>query len=218
MLVPVPSLPTQIGPPTEFARRLSIWIAFCLLLQISVCVLRIVAFLDIMGGFMMGFMIGLGCYGWKMDCNITFMSSWGALCLVNGTFDLARCIDLAVHSPRPFFLKTATVMYNLGSAVLIAVPVVCYMGAILAWLLYKDFAAMDIAGPGGEGAAPFNNNDPLGNYREGQPPLGLAGHRGSLRAEPFSGEGHRLGATMDDNIAPETVAPQAPQNQAAAAH
>lgn len=196
MLIPMPSLPMQIGPPTEFARRMRIWVGLILGLQFLACFGRIFLFLDILGGFIMVFMIALGWYGWKADMNITFLTSWGGLCLVNGTFDLARCVDIAVHAPNSFFDRELGFAYNLGSVTLIAIPVSCFLGAAVAYFLYRDFESLNTPAPTGEGndwGAPLTGGGAFGG--EGRR-LG-GGSRGPA-TQPFQGEGHRLG----DSTAP----------------
>ena len=50
-----------------------------LIIQTIFCMLRLGLLLDIMGGFIMGVIIGLGWYGWKNDMHITFLCYWGLM-------------------------------------------------------------------------------------------------------------------------------------------
>merc|ERR1719181_2089387 len=109
-----------------------------LIIQTITCTLRMVVLLDIMGGFIQAIAIGLGGYAWKEDMNITFICYWGMLSLFNGAFDLVKLIDFQVKSPLPLFSSEAPTMYNVASAIQLAIPLSVLGGVILAWRLYKD--------------------------------------------------------------------------------
>merc|ERR1719388_535098 len=108
-----------------------------LIIQTTVCVLRMFILLDIMGGFIMGIAIGLGWHAWKEDMHITFICYWGMLSLFNGAFDLVKLIDFQVKSPMPLFSSEAPMMYNFGGVVQLAIPFSALAGCVLAWYLYK---------------------------------------------------------------------------------
>mmetsp|Transcript_62374 Transcript_62374/g.182229 ORF Transcript_62374/g.182229 Transcript_62374/m.182229 type:complete len:197 (-) Transcript_62374:111-701(-) len=196
MLLPLPSPPMQIGPPTEYARSRSPWMLALLIIQSVLCVLRIAFILDIMGGFIMLIMVGIGWYAWKEHLHITFVCSWGLLCLVNGSFDAVRLIDAAVKSQLPLFSSKFNFWYNLSSAVQIMIPVFTLAGALLAWFLYRDYS--DHALP----VQDFGDNRPYSTYgasgQQDARPLGrtMGDPYGDRKlAEPFAGQGHRLGTS-----------------------
>mmetsp|Transcript_40238 Transcript_40238/g.93567 ORF Transcript_40238/g.93567 Transcript_40238/m.93567 type:complete len:198 (+) Transcript_40238:83-676(+) len=196
MFLPLPSPPIQIGPPSEYARKRQPWLFALLVLQATVCAFRIFCLLDIMGGFIMLIMVAIGCYAWKEDMHITFICSWGLLCLVNGVFDSVRFIDLAVKSTSPMFSGHLSFWYNLGSTVQILIPACTLAGAVLAWFLYQDYAAQALPGSDGD-FLPFNTYGTLGRNDAldamGAPAgRGFAG--GKATAQPFAGQGHRLGS------------------------
>merc|ERR1719353_2611469 len=115
MILPMPAMP--MGSATEYARSMSCPLCSILVLQTTVCALRMFMLLDIMGGFIMGIAIGLGWYAWKEHMHITFICYWGMLSLFNGCFDLVKLIDAQVKSPMPMFSGEAGTMYNVASAI-----------------------------------------------------------------------------------------------------
>merc|ERR1719221_1299725 len=114
-----------------------------LVVQTTMCILRMVVNLDIMGGFISAIGIGLGWYAWKEDMNITFICYWGMMCLINGTLDFVKWIDMAVHSPLPVFSSSASKTYNAASVnLLILLSVLA--AALFAWRLYKIHKEGDV--------------------------------------------------------------------------
>merc|ERR1719181_441702 len=125
-----------MGGASEYAKSRSGVMLALLILQTTLCVLRMVMLLDIMGGFIMGIAIGLGWYAWKEDMNITFICYWGMISLFNGAFDLVKLIDFQVKSPLPLFSADAPLMYNVVSVIQLAIPFSVLGGCILAWNIY----------------------------------------------------------------------------------
>lgn len=182
MILPLPALPLQIGPPTDFARKISPWFLFILILQAVACVFRVWIFLDIMGGFVMGIQIWLGWYAWKEDMNITFISCFGFLCLLNGVFDAVRFIDYAVKVAQPIFGSNLIYL----TLIEIAVPLFSLIGTVMAWLIYRDYERHALPAPVGSDV--FQEGTPLINHRanETSPPP---------RQHAFTGHGQRLGSS-----------------------
>lgn len=161
MLIPMPTMPAQIGPPSQYALTQGPWVAFVLTLQSIVCMLRMLMLLDIMGGFLMAIMIGLGYFAWREDMNITTICYWGVLCAINGLFDAVKVIDYLVKLRGvPLFSSKLPLEYNLAHATLIAIPVVTLMGVPLAWNLYKDYTEVGILGEPPAGFHDYGNNPP----------------------------------------------------------
>merc|ERR1740129_2492837 len=113
--------------------------------QLTACLLSLVLLLDIMGGFLMAIGIGVGWYAYR-EMNMSCVYYWGFLCLINGTFDLVRCIDHWVKSPLPPFSSKMSAAYNFVSGLLLAIPLVSLAGA---WLAYKMYRAQEEAEPSG---------------------------------------------------------------------
>merc|ERR1719171_3160832 len=111
-----------MGGASDYAKSMSGVMLALLILQTTLCVLRMFLLLDIMGGFIMGIAIGLGWYAWKEEMHITFICYWGMLSLFNGVFDLVKLIDFAVKSPMPLFSAQAPAMYNVASFIQLAIP------------------------------------------------------------------------------------------------
>eukprot|EP00747_Dinoflagellata_sp_TGD_P163996 gnl/TRDRNA2_/TRDRNA2_183328_c0_seq1.p1 gnl/TRDRNA2_/TRDRNA2_183328_c0~~gnl/TRDRNA2_/TRDRNA2_183328_c0_seq1.p1 ORF type:complete len:192 (+),score=39.92 gnl/TRDRNA2_/TRDRNA2_183328_c0_seq1:59-634(+) len=191
MLLPMPSLPVQIGPPSEYAKGKRKWLLAILILQSAICICRIVSFLDIMGGFIMAIMIGLGWYAWREDMHMTFLSSWGMLCMINGMFDLVRLVDIIVKTDDPLFSRKKSFGWNFNSVVLILIPISAFLGTALAWLLYREYQVQQL---------PYNDM----NF-ETRPlnPMSAAAGGGQNGFRPvqspafqsFQGAGHKLGTS-----------------------
>lgn len=146
MLIPLPAMPAQIGPASEYANRRRPVLLALLIFQTLVCIARMVLLLDIMGGFIMAIMIGLGWYAWSQEMNITFICYWGMLCLINGVFDLVKLIDhLVKKGDIPLFSSELPYWYNMLSATLVCIPVSALLGLPLAWFLYKDYTEGDMS-------------------------------------------------------------------------
>merc|ERR1712110_1225564 len=106
-------------------------------------IIRIGLFLDIMGGFIMAIIVGLGWYARKEGMHITFVCYWGMMCLINGAFDLVKWIDQVVHSPFPVFSGQLPASYNVTSAIALAIPLSVLLGAPFAYIIYKSHTAED---------------------------------------------------------------------------
>lgn len=182
MLAP---LPIQIGPPTQYALSRRHHLLAVLILQTVVCILRVVATLDVLGGFIMAVTIGIGLYGWKDDMNVTFIIYWGMLNFINGVFDIIRLIDLSVnHTDVPLWSKDLPMPIRLANLVLVLVPISELLGVPLACNLYTDYMdSVVVVEPIGAGAGfgmPTNDGG-------GRRPGGLAQNYGMPQ-----GEGQRL--------------------------
>mmetsp|Transcript_15052 Transcript_15052/g.34281 ORF Transcript_15052/g.34281 Transcript_15052/m.34281 type:complete len:191 (+) Transcript_15052:140-712(+) len=181
----LPPLPIQLGPATDYAKRRRPLLVVVLSFQTVICLLNIFVNLDIMGGFILGITAAMGWLAWFKEMDITYLTSWGMLCLINGVLDTVRLIDIAVR--LPLFTDGESVAYNLGSAIRILTPFASLTGALMAWFLYKDYQQQSMQNPMyGQGYG-----QQLGETR---PLLGdnLVQRQQPTQA-PFSGEGHRLG-------------------------
>lgn len=189
MVLPMPAMPMQYGPPSNYALSRRPLLVFVLTFQAIVCFMRIFLCLDIMGGFLMSIMIGMGFYAWRQEINITMIAYWGMLCLVNGVFDLVRFIDYAVKLMGPFMSSELSSRYNLTNLTMLLVPLSQLAGAPLAYFLFKDYAGNPEAAPiagSAPGAPQAGFADPHRQTRQSQA-------RGSTFSA-FSGHGQRLGA------------------------
>mmetsp|Transcript_88336 Transcript_88336/g.152969 ORF Transcript_88336/g.152969 Transcript_88336/m.152969 type:complete len:185 (-) Transcript_88336:81-635(-) len=181
MLIPLPPMPQQMGPPTDYARSRKPVLLLILILQTAFVVFTMVVLLDIIGGFIMAIVCGLGWYAYRQDMNITLICYWGMISLFYGVFDLVKLLDFAVNSPLPLFSKHSSFKYNFDHAIMIAGPVNSLLGALLAYYLYQD----------------HSSPEPPDDYRpfraEGRGGGGGFGSMGASRPQVFSGAGHRLG-------------------------
>mmetsp|Transcript_96504 Transcript_96504/g.242067 ORF Transcript_96504/g.242067 Transcript_96504/m.242067 type:complete len:192 (-) Transcript_96504:56-631(-) len=144
MLLPMPAVPMQAGPPSTYARSMKPIVLAALVFQTVMCCCRIFLFLDIMGGFIMAICIGVGWYAWREDMNIGFICYWAMMCLVNGAFDLVKWIDGAVKSPLPVFSTKMPAQYNFVSAIALCIPLSVLLGAPIGWRLYKHYTEGDV--------------------------------------------------------------------------
>ncbi|CAK0846567.1 unnamed protein product [Prorocentrum cordatum] len=186
MLLPMPPMPAQMGPASESLRAMSPWMLALLVLQTVLCSVRIVVFLDILGGFIPAIGIGIGWYAWKDDMNITFICYWGVMCLINGAFDFVKWIDSAVHAQMPLFSSKASTTYNVLSAVQLLIPLSVLAAAPFAYRAYKVHSEGDArASPGFSSLGPAGPSAP----EERRSLLG----RPSQQYTAFAGSGQRLG-------------------------
>merc|ERR1719409_309725 len=93
-------MPQQVGPPSGYLLSWRPWMCALLVLQTFLDVCKIFLLLDIMGGFIMSIIVGLGWYAWKEGMHITFICYWGVGGAINGTFELVSVIDAVVHMPK----------------------------------------------------------------------------------------------------------------------
>mmetsp|Transcript_106105 Transcript_106105/g.167563 ORF Transcript_106105/g.167563 Transcript_106105/m.167563 type:complete len:186 (-) Transcript_106105:8-565(-) len=183
MVIPLPPMPDQIGPPTEFALQMRCPMATLLVVQSILVVCRwLPPLLDILGGFIMMIVVGFGWYAWSQDVNITYVCYWGGLCLIEGIFAIVKLIHQQVHSPYPLFSDKMSDLYNFGNGVLVAVPIFLLLGSVMAWFLYKD--SRDGSGEIRPLNQPYRDDAQAGNFRFS---------RQSQTFQPFGGQGQTLG-------------------------
>eukprot|EP00448_Togula_jolla_P030300 CAMPEP_0170618690 /NCGR_PEP_ID=MMETSP0224-20130122/27093_1 /TAXON_ID=285029 /ORGANISM="Togula jolla, Strain CCCM 725" /LENGTH=183 /DNA_ID=CAMNT_0010944681 /DNA_START=113 /DNA_END=664 /DNA_ORIENTATION=+ len=182
-------MPSSDAGPTPYVKSRAPFMLALLLAQSAVCGLRLVLLLDIMGGFIMAIMVGLGWYAWKESMHITFVSYWGFMCLINGCFDLVKFVDYWVKSPMPLFSSELSAGYNLMSGTVILIPLVTLPGALLAYYMYKSQSEADTGIYGGGGG----QEERASLWSGGGASAGRIG-RGSGNFQAFGGSGQRLGA------------------------
>lgn len=124
-------VPLQVGPATPYARNVQHWMKGIVVLQACTCVLRFVALKDVVGGFWMVLICGLGWYAWQEDMNITYVCCWGLASIVNSFFDMAALAISVLFS----ILKL-----DLFDIILRTLPPLSeLLGAGFAWHLYLDY-------------------------------------------------------------------------------
>eukprot|EP00929_Paragymnodinium_shiwhaense_P102559 TRINITY_DN65768_c0_g1_i1.p2 TRINITY_DN65768_c0_g1~~TRINITY_DN65768_c0_g1_i1.p2 ORF type:complete len:186 (+),score=35.18 TRINITY_DN65768_c0_g1_i1:151-708(+) len=183
MLIPMPPMPQQTGPPSSFLVSWRPWMLVLLLLQTMLCFFRIVLprLLDIMGGFIMSIICGLGWYGWSKDMHITFICYWGMMGAINGTFDLVALIDYAVKLPpgASLFSSDMPFEYNFTAAVRVGCPISLMIGGYAAYSMYSR---MDE--PAARGGGEWADDRPM-------MPRGSTARQSTFQT--FAGQGQRLG-------------------------
>jgi hypothetical protein len=104
-----------------------------LIIQVIACIARIAVLKDIMGGLWMGLVILIGAHGcYEGPMNITYISCWGALCVMNGFFDV-----LGMVIPGIFGILTFQLF---ETCIRVVVPLAYLLGASFAYHLYLDYA------------------------------------------------------------------------------
>jgi hypothetical protein len=178
-------------------------VALILILQSIVCILRFVVWGDIPGGFVMAITIGIGGYGLKEDMNITWISYWGLLCFVNGTFDLVKLIDYGVHKPISPISERLSPERRFANAVLISLPIVTMLACPLVYYMYQDYVGGIMYEPvesneWGHGGRPGNHDERaqiIGNAGNQLADITLGGANAPVRGasfRPFEGQGQKL--------------------------
>lgn len=153
-------IPVQVGPATPYAQNVKSWMKTILLMQASVCVCRFVFLQDLVGGFWMLLICGLGWYAYTEDMNITYICCWGLASAVNGLFDIAT---LAITL---LFNLIRLAMFDILLRVL--APMAELLGAGFAWHLYLDhYSHVDSTMSG----VLSNMQDPLGKLVNSTDPM-----------------------------------------------
>ena len=139
----------------------------------------------------MAIMIAVGFCAIREDFNVQLLCYWGLMCLINGSFDLVKLIDLLVKSHMPLFSAKLSQQYNIENGIALSIPVTTLLGVPMAWWIYRDWMAggeaEQLPGPGNgnlrftQGEAPTENSS-------------LLGGRGSAQFTAFEGQGRRLGS------------------------
>jgi hypothetical protein len=126
------NFPVQTGPATQYAMRQRSWMQFILGAQLVLMLLQLFYLMNFIGFFWMFLVFVVGAYAYRQDnMNITYISAWGVLCLINGLLDI-----VAMIIPLVFGLMSLDV---LGIIVRICIPLSELLGAAFAWDLYCDF-------------------------------------------------------------------------------
>ncbi|CAK8993903.1 unnamed protein product [Durusdinium trenchii] len=191
MVIPIPAMGVMGGPPTPYALARRPWVQCVLILQSLCCLARMVVFLDIMGGFLMAIMIAVGICAIREDFNVQLLCYWGFMCLINGSFDLVKLIDVLVKSHLPLFSTKMPQEYNIYNGIALSIPVTTLLGVPLAWWIYRDWSNggdADLPGPAGgryqgQGEGPTERSSLLG-----------APQAGPAQFTAFEGQGRRLGS------------------------
>jgi len=125
------NIPVQVGPVTEYARKLRPWMHTILVLQVIICVCRLFVLKEITGVLWMLLVSGVGWYALYVDLNITYVCVWGALCLIQGFLEFFALLIPGVVGILKFsFLNTV---------VRVSAPLVYLLGALFAWHLFHDY-------------------------------------------------------------------------------
>jgi len=203
MVIPLPmGLFSQVGPPTEFGLRMRFWFIVLLTVMTFVTCSRLFVLLDIVPGFFFGILVGMGIFAVHSSMDMQILAFFGITCLFCGVMDLLHLVDFIVRvryksqQPVPFFSEDYPTIVNFGNAIRIAVPITQLVGAMMTWVVWKDYrdsaASEDV---GYQAFAPGDAGERGYGAAGGRPPPreSNAGQT-SENFQAFSGQGQRLGA------------------------
>merc|ERR1719272_78542 len=97
---------------------------------------------DIIGGFILAIVCGLGWYAVKTDMNVQWISYYGMMGGIQAIFGIVRLIDIMVNMP-------STIGADILSFVHIVGPLSCLAGAALSYSIYKDYTSQTYGASGG---------------------------------------------------------------------
>jgi len=213
-------IPVQVGPPTEYARKLKPWLFGLLLVQVALTIWYELFKFHLLGVFVQAVQIGIGYYAWVQDMNITLVCIFGVVCFING-------VILTVMALVP--ICSSALRLNIQDTV-----AACFMpfgnlaGAVLARLVYVDWkknqdeieskyarmAQQQAQGSGATGQGGFFAGL-FGGATGGASQYGTVGAGAATASQPlFSGMGFTLGG--DPNLANARAAGQNAFSQGAA--
>jgi len=181
------ALPVQYGPATEYARQKRGLLFLILLAQVLLMAFRLIFSLDIFGALFMALQVAIGGYAWQQDMNITYLSLYGIICLINAIFSgIAAIIPILWNFVTLDFFSCVSACF---------LPVADAAGAYLSWLIYNDFSNTQkglMAMPQGmpQQAGMFGGMGGMFAASEAQP-FG----KGADGRSMFSGTGYTLGST-----------------------
>lgn len=125
-------IPLMPGQPSEHRMGLKAWMIALLVAQLAVAVLRIVMLHDFAGGLWMLLTAAIGFYGYWNYMNITYLSCWGVICVVNGFLDLLQTILPLIFGILKFDFLLSFIRFSC--------PFTYWFSASFAYHLYLDYA------------------------------------------------------------------------------
>eukprot|EP00746_Dinoflagellata_sp_MGD_P092143 gnl/MRDRNA2_/MRDRNA2_36475_c0_seq1.p1 gnl/MRDRNA2_/MRDRNA2_36475_c0~~gnl/MRDRNA2_/MRDRNA2_36475_c0_seq1.p1 ORF type:complete len:207 (-),score=27.44 gnl/MRDRNA2_/MRDRNA2_36475_c0_seq1:145-672(-) len=173
MVLPMPAMPQQMGPPSEYAKNQKCPYSFFLVVATLLVLARLAIMLDILGGFIAAITVGLGWYAVSKDMDVQWVCYAGMMSLIQCVFGAVKAIDIGVHDLETLKIPFALVMY-------VGAPVVMLIIALMSYGLYKDYQSCNVESGSGGGQA-YGERVPLGANRE------------TPGFTPFQGSGQRLG-------------------------
>eukprot|EP00746_Dinoflagellata_sp_MGD_P001003 gnl/MRDRNA2_/MRDRNA2_101863_c0_seq1.p1 gnl/MRDRNA2_/MRDRNA2_101863_c0~~gnl/MRDRNA2_/MRDRNA2_101863_c0_seq1.p1 ORF type:complete len:178 (+),score=19.14 gnl/MRDRNA2_/MRDRNA2_101863_c0_seq1:100-633(+) len=163
----------QPVPPSEYAKGKKP-LFFVLLVFSTACVIaRIYPGRDPLGGVTWGIAIGLGWWAVQREMDIQGICCCGFLCLLQGVFDAAKVLDVAVHQ-KPHLGHRSPLYYALLLCMIISAVLSLSISQI-SYRIYKDYDTRAYWSGENGGLRGISLSADIG------PPL-----------VPYQGKGHRL--------------------------
>jgi len=169
-------IPVQVGPASQYARRVQKWMQAILVIQFAVCLVRFVALHDFAGCFWLVLICAVGWYAWSQDMNITYICVWGLACFFGFVFDTAALV-------LPLLLDMVTMSW-LMIPLRALVPACELLGAAFAWHLYHDYYT---TGGGAAGGADSEAARAIGELPDPMAKIVEGGDPASYGAAMFAG-------------------------------
>lgn len=118
--------PTQVGPPTEYAKsRQYLFIAIGMY-QLAMCAMAVIEFKNYFSGIVMALALIVACMAWMENMNITYVCWYGTFCLLGSI----------VGTVSAFIGLSAKISMIV---VKFLVPFSCFCGVSIAWWLYSNY-------------------------------------------------------------------------------
>lgn len=185
-----PMMPMMGMPPTEYGLKVKPWLHAVLFGQMICCMARFLIG-DVWGAISDSIVVSLGYFA-VSDMAMMYMLWYSIICSFNFLFDLVYLAIRVLELKSNYFLAAASPLFNLASATLLAAPILAATGAVLSYMMYKDFR--DHLGEQGPLMNPLMSGLPI---YDGAPYVGPSNLSQPTNTQgevirPFEGKAHRL--------------------------
>jgi len=124
-------IPLQLGPPSPYCMAWrNVFVGICCV-QVLMGLMCMLEFFDFISGTLMILALLFAMWAVKEHMNITYI-------IVYGIFSFGAAIATAIQGLLPMILSTVQLRFSAAVA-RVLLPAVNLAGAILAWLLYRDY-------------------------------------------------------------------------------
>jgi len=118
--------PTQVGPPTDYARRRHLLLLGVVIYQGLMAAAALFEFFNLITGIIMIIGTLVGVEAWRENMNITYICWWGVISFVAFWCGLITAFI-------GFAIKLSTIVTKFN------VPLSCFCGIVVAWWFFADY-------------------------------------------------------------------------------
>lgn len=118
--------PTQVGPPTEYAKSRQYVLIVIGLYQLVMGAMAVIEFKNYFSGVVMALGCIIASTSWMENMNITYICWWGTFSLIG--FIVGTVFAFIGLSPK---ISLVLIKFN--------IPFSCFCGVVLAWWLYSNY-------------------------------------------------------------------------------